>query len=261
MIDWQQQSVQAIKAHLKGHTLTPEVLKMLRNDPRKGVQAALKQYQQQQEKAALQYTEFLKRTQLEQSFWRQGQIVAGIDEVGRGPLAGPVVTCALELMPSFDLYEVNDSKQLSHAKRLALYPKILAQAKSVRIGYVDNQLIDRLNIYEATRVAMARAVSQLKPQPDHLLVDAMNVPVDVPQTKLIHGDARSISIAAASIVAKVVRDDLMGLYGRVYPGYDFEKNMGYGTKAHLQGLAQRGVTPIHRQSFEPIKSMVRNLKH
>ncbi|MFD1672270.1 ribonuclease HII [Agrilactobacillus yilanensis] len=246
-------SIAQLKALLAAGTLSPAELSALATDPRKGVQKLLQQHEAKLAQQATLQRAFLQRSQLERDLWQQGQLPAGIDEVGRGPLAGPVITCAIILKPSFDLWLVNDSKQLSDQKRRQLYPEILAQAQSVSLGVADNRMIDQLNIYEATRQAMAQAVRALSLVPSTLLVDAMNVPVEIPQQKLIHGDAQSISIAAASIVAKVVRDDLMQLYGRVYPGYDFEHNMGYGTKAHLTGLATLGPTPIHRFSFSPVQ--------
>ncbi|MCT7829935.1 MAG: ribonuclease HII, partial [Lactobacillus iners] len=176
------------------------------------------------------------------------------DEVGRGPLAGPVVTAAVILDKNFDLIDVNDSKKLTPKKRNELFPMILDKAVCVSVGLANNDLIDKINIYEADRVAMARAVKGLKVKPDALLVDAMDVPVDLPQLKLIRGDSKSNSIAAASIVAKVFRDRLMDAYGEIYPEYDFAHNAGYGTAKHLSALKQYGPTPIHRFSFEPVSS-------
>jgi len=158
------------------------------------------------------------------------------------------------IRPDFDLLEVNDSKQLTAKKRIELMPKILEEAVAVGIGIADAQQIDQLNIYEATRVAMAQAVTNLNVQPTLLLVDAMQVPVPIVQNRLIKGDAKSASISAASIVAKVVRDNLMVMYDQVYPGYDFAGNMGYGTAKHLAGLQTFGATAIHRQSFSPVRN-------
>ncbi|WP_201330378.1 ribonuclease HII, partial [Lactobacillus nasalidis] len=192
--------------------------------------------------------------------WQQGQLVAGVDEVGRGPLAGPVVAAAVVLPQDFSLLEVNDSKKLSPQKRLALYPQILAQAVAVGVGVMDNQVIDRINIYEADRQAMKQAVEALSVRPAALLVDAMNVPVELPQVELIKGDAKSNSIAAASIVAKVFRDSLMDDYARLYPQYAFDHNAGYGTKDHLNALRKYGPTPIHRLTFSPVSEMSGNKK-
>ncbi|GAW63508.1 ribonuclease HII [Ligilactobacillus acidipiscis DSM 15836] len=236
-------------------TLTPEIMDELRNDERQGVRQLLKSFENKQAKQAKKKASFEKRLLLEKEAWQNGNnLVAGIDEVGRGPLAGPVVAAAVILPHDFALYEVNDSKQLSIKKRAQLAPLIKEQALSIGIGVADNQKIDEINIYEAARFAMEQAVLQLDPQPDQLLIDAMVLHTKIPQRKLIKGDARSASIAAASIVAKVTRDQLMTEYAQLYPGYGFEKNAGYGTKQHLAGLKKYGITPIHRQTFEPIKS-------
>ncbi|MFC6295953.1 ribonuclease HII [Lactiplantibacillus daoliensis] len=230
------------------------VLATAQADSRKGVQQAYQRYLKQAEKQAKLLARFNQHMSLERHFWQAGgQYVAGIDEVGRGPLAGPVVTAAVVLPQDFDLVEVNDSKQLTAQKRAELMPKILSEAVAVSLGVADAPTIDRLNIYEATRVAMRQAVENLTVQPTLLLVDAMQIPVPIHQNRLIKGDAKSASISAASIVAKVARDHLMTMYDQVYPGYDFADNMGYGTAKHLAGLQQFGVTPIHRHSFSPVR--------
>ncbi len=228
----------------------------LKNDPRSGVQKLLTSYKRKQELLLKKKEQFLSRFQYERRFWGKGQLVAGVDEVGRGPLAGPVVTAAVIIDENFDLIDVNDSKKLSPKRRLELYPKILEKAVSVGIGIKNAQVIDEINIYEADRLAMAEAVKDLDRKPDALLVDAMDVPIAIPQIKLIKGDAKSNSIGAASIVAKVFRDKLMDDYDALYPQYKFSKNAGYGTKDHLDALNKFGPTPIHRKSFEPIKSML-----
>lgn len=198
------------------------------------------------------------RFSYEKKFWSKGQKVAGVDEVGRGPLAGPVVTAAVIINEDFNLIDVNDSKKLSPKKRQELFPKILAQAEAVSVGLANNDVIDKINIYEADRVAMAHAVEGLEIKPDALLVDAMNVPVGLPQIKLIKGDAKSNSIAAASIVAKVFRDNLMDAYAEKYPEYGFKHNAGYGTADHLAALKKYGPTPIHRRSFSPVSNFFNN---
>lgn len=250
------QTIKAIKTQLAQGEVSKDWLTELAQDQRQGVQNLLKQYNHKQAKIKSQKLAFEKRCRYEKELGTTYQYIAGIDEVGRGPLAGPVVTAAVILPADFNLYQVNDSKQLSATLRHELYAEILANAVSVGIGIADNQMIDQENIYHATELAMAQAVNNLQQKPDYLLVDAMTVPVDMPQLKLIKGDANSVSIAAASIVAKVIRDQLMINYAEIYPGYDFENNMGYGTKKHLAGLTELGVTPIHRRSFEPVKSLV-----
>lgn len=247
------QSIAMIKALLADTEVAPSVLAELALDERAGVQQQLLRYQKRQAKLAQQKAAFEERRQLELALWPQYPMIAGIDEVGRGPLAGPVVTAAVILPHDFNLWQVNDSKQLSFKVKQTLYRAIMAQAVSVSIGIADSQRIDTENIYHATELAMGEAVAGLATSPDYLLVDAMTVPTTIPQEKLIKGDARSISIAAASIVAKVIRDQLMINYDQQYPGYDFANNMGYGTAKHLAGLAQLGVTPIHRRSFSPVQ--------
>lgn len=193
----------------------------------------------------------------EERLWRSGyRLIAGIDEVGRGPLAGPVVAAAVILPPhsAFPwLAEVRDSKQLSPAKREHLSETILRDAIGVGIGAAPPKIIDSEGIIEATRIAMGAAVARLTPPPEWLLIDAMQLPaLPLPQTSLIKGDARSFSIAAASIVAKVHRDRLMIEYDRLYPGYGFSRHKGYPTPQHLARLRALGCCPIHRRSFSPI---------
>ncbi|KRL75237.1 ribonuclease HII [Secundilactobacillus paracollinoides] len=222
-------------------------------DSRKGVQQLIAQTHKRLAKLADAKNAFEKRFFYENQARDKGRtVIAGIDEVGRGPLAGPVISCAIVLPADFDVLGVNDSKQLSDHKREELYPQILNEAVSVGIGWASAQQIDDLNIYQATRAAMLEAVNHLTVKPQQLLIDAMSIDTDIPQLKLIKGDAKSISIGAASIVAKVFRDHVMQSYDQRYPGYEFSHNAGYGTKAHLAGLAQLGPTPIHRKTFAPV---------
>ncbi len=176
--------------------------------------------------------------------------ICGIDEVGRGPLAGPVVAGAVVLPKDCDILYLNDSKRLSAKKREELYDIICKRAVSVGIGCVDPQRIDKINILQATYEAMREAVGNLTVRPDILLNDAVTIPqVDIRQVPIIKGDAKSISIAAASIVAKVTRDRMMEAYDRVLPGYHFASNKGYGSAEHIAALKEIGPSPIHRQSF------------
>lgn len=176
--------------------------------------------------------------------------ICGIDEVGRGPLAGPVVAGAVILPEDALILYLNDSKKLSEKKRETLYEEIMEKARAVGIGIVSPARIDEINILQATYEAMRMAVSQLKIQPDILLNDAVTIPeVEIVQVPIIKGDAKSVSIAAASIVAKVTRDRLMVEYDKVFPEYGFASNKGYGTKAHIEALKQFGPTAIHRRSF------------
>ena len=183
------------------------------------------------------------------------ELIAGVDEVGRGPLAGPVVAAAVILPKACKIPGLNDSKKIPKSKHKEIYEAVLQNAIAIGIGIKDNHVIDQVNIYEATKLAMMEAIGQLEPQPQHLLIDAMKLDLPIPQTSIIKGDANSLSIAAASIVAKVTRDQMMEEFDREYPGYDFAQNAGYGTANHLAGLHKLGVTPIHRRSFEPVKSM------
>ena len=183
------------------------------------------------------------------------ELIAGVDEVGRGPLAGPVVAAAVILPKACKIPGLNDSKKIPKYKHKEIYEAVLQNAIAIGIGIKDNHVIDQVNIYEATKLAMMEAIGRLDPQPQHLLIDAMRLDLPIPQTSIIKGDANSLSIAAASIVAKVTRDQMMEEFDCEYPGYDFTQNAGYGTANHLAGLHKLGVTPIHRRSFEPVKSM------
>lgn len=245
-------TIKEVKELLSSNDVTEAQLAELEKDPRVGVQKLIVSYRKKQAKLLAKKEAFLERFSYEKQFWQKGELVAGVDEVGRGPLAGPVVTAAVIIDHNFDLLEVNDSKKLSPEKRLQLYPKILSEAVSVGIGVKSAAVIDHINIYEADRQAMAQAVKALDVKPDALLVDAMNVPIDIPQIELIKGDAKSNSIAAASIVAKVFRDKLMDDYDKIYPQYGFPRNAGYGTKEHIEALKKYGPTPIHRKTFAPV---------
>lgn len=176
--------------------------------------------------------------------------ICGIDEAGRGPLAGPVVAGAVILPKDEKILYVNDSKKLSEKKREMLYDEIMDRALAVGVGIVGPERIDEINILQATYEAMRMAVAQLKVQPDILLNDAVTIPdLKVHQVPIVKGDAKSVSIAAASIIAKVTRDRLMREYGQVFPEYEFASNKGYGTKSHIEALKTYGPTPIHRRTF------------
>ena len=187
----------------------------------------------------------------ERELWSAGKdFIAGVDEVGRGPLAGPVVTAAVILPKDFSLIGVDDSKKLSPKRREELFEQIKEAAVCWAIGRREPDRIDEINILEATKEAMLDAVKALPVKPDHVLIDAVRLPgLDLPQTSIIKGDARSVSIAAASILAKVTRDREMVGMAEKYPGYAFESNKGYGTAAHYEGLRKLGPCPIHRKTF------------
>ena len=225
-------------------------------DARAGVQSAINKRKRELQKQVEEDLRLEKMLAYEKELYAQGvQLIAGVDEVGRGPLAGPVVAAAVILPNNCKIPGLNDSKKIPKSKHQAIYQAVLDQAISVGIGVKDNHVIDRVNIYEATKLAMLEAIQELDPQPQHLLIDAMKLDLPISQTPIIKGDANSLSIAAASIVAKVTRDQMMATYDQEYPGYDFAQNAGYGTTKHLEGLEKQGVSPIHRRSFEPIKSM------
>lgn len=188
-------------------------------------------------------------------------LIAGVDEVGRGPLAGPVVAAAVILPECVRIKGINDSKQLSEKKRVELYNEIYEKALAIEVSYLSPEEVDSLNIYQATKLCMLECINNLGIKPEHVLIDAMPLnELDIPHTSIIHGDALSASIAAASIVAKVERDNYMVKMSKKYPGYGFEKHKGYGTKEHLDALEKLGVTPIHRKSFGPVqKCLVKQL--
>ena len=185
--------------------------------------------------------------------------IAGIDEVGRGSLVGSVVTAAVILPENFYDERINDSKKLTEKKRELLYDVIMESAISVGIGIRTNEDIDRINILEATKEAMIEAVNNLSVKPEHLLIDALKLDIDIPQTSIIKGDAKSISIAAASIIAKVTRDRMLVELDKLHPEYDFKHNKGYGTKKHIEALYKYGPLKEHRKTFEPVKSILEKL--
>ena len=237
------------------HTIENPIFQQLSLDMRKGVQTALKSCQKRIGKEQKRAEHFIEMQYYERLAYQEGaSFIAGVDEVGRGPLAGPVVAAAVILPKNIEDLGFDDSKKLSASKREEIYRLIQEKAIAIGIGIVDADIIDQVNIYQASRLAMQQAVSELKIQPDYLLIDAMKIDVNTPQIGIIKGDAKSISIAAASIVAKQVRDQMMQEFDELYPGYDFANNAGYGTAKHLEGLTLKGISPIHRKTFAPIKN-------
>ncbi|AVP36901.1 ribonuclease HII [Staphylococcus felis] len=227
------------------------------NDSRKGVQQAFRIRLKQIERHEQLEQNYIKMCRHEDDILKNNPeaLICGIDEVGRGPLAGPVVASAVILDHHHRYIGINDSKQLSSRKREDISQNLKENVKAWSIGVASPEEIDQLNIYEATKLAMYRAIAELEVEPTHYLIDAMTLDkLEAPQHSIIKGDASSVSIAAASIIAKVYRDTLMKAYNQQYPGYDFAQNAGYGTAKHLEGLELLGCTPIHRNSFEPIKS-------
>lgn len=253
-------SIAKLKAYIANpvNTVDDEMLAWMSVDSREGVRKLARQVLRQRMKksAALEAVNELKA--YETSLHQQGyQYICGVDEVGRGPLAGPVVTCAVILPSDLPPYYFNDSKQLSHQKRKALVQAIEKYALSVEIAVVDNQVIDEINILEATKRAMTMSIHALDPAPEYVLTDAVHLEaITQPQENWIQGDARLYSVAAASIYAKEYRDQLMIDYAKQYPAYGFDRNMGYGTTEHLLALEKYGPTPIHRRTFAPVKNII-----
>ncbi|MFC7320428.1 ribonuclease HII [Halobacillus campisalis] len=248
-------TIKDLKNKFENESLSEEELKTFREDERKGVQKLIAQYDKKAEQQQLLKRKFQEMMHHENVSKQQGKLcIAGIDEAGRGPLAGPVVASAVVLPDNFYLPGINDSKQLSLSKREEYFIHINQHAE-VGVGIVSSQEIDEINIYNATKLAMNRAVENLTDRPDHLLIDAMSLSdAGCTQQSLIKGDEKSVSIAAASIIAKVTRDRMMQELAETYPSYDFHSNQGYGTKNHLDALKKHGPTPHHRRSFSPVKA-------
>lgn len=250
------QSIQEIKNILQAASVNelPALISKYREDDRSGVQklviTATKRIEAHEKE--VERTRQLMRYEREYSAY---SYICGIDEVGRGPLAGPVVAGAVILPKDCDILYINDSKQLSEHKREELYDIIMEKAIACSVGYATPERIDEINILQATYEAMREAIRNLNVMPDLLLNDAVTIPkVAIPQVPIIKGDAKSISIGAASIIAKVTRDRLMTEYDTIFPEYDFAGNKGYGSAAHIEALKKYGPTPIHRRSF--IKNFV-----
>ena len=250
-MDTQEKKIGAVKEELK--STADEGLSVFienyRADGRTGVQKLVEQAEKRLQKLEAEKKRIYELQAYEREY-AQAAYICGIDEVGRGPLAGPVVAGAVILPKNCEILYINDSKKLSAAKREELYDVIMEQAVAVGIGQASPQRIDEINILQATYEAMREAINNLRVTPDILLNDAVTIPqVDIPQVPIIKGDAKSISIGAASIIAKVTRDRMMVDYDRQYPGYSFAENKGYGSAAHIDALKRLGATPIHRQSF------------
>lgn len=227
----------------------PALIKEFEQDERAGV---VKLIESAKKKIQAFEAEILRTNQMKEyeRKYEKCRYICGIDEVGRGPLAGPVVAAAVVLPKDEDIYYLNDSKQLSAKKREELYEMIMEKAISVGIGFADEVCIDKINILQADYVAMRKALEELSVVPDILLNDAVMIPeVTIPQESIIKGDTKSVSIAAASIVAKVTRDRYMVEMDKLYPGYDFANNKGYGSAKHIERLKEVGPCKIHRKTF------------
>ncbi|WHY79328.1 ribonuclease HII [Neobacillus sp. WH10] len=226
-------------------------------DERKGVQKLVHKWHKQMEENRRLKEKFNEMSAYEKKWRSQGfELIAGVDEVGRGPLAGPVVAAAVILPEDFYLAGLDDSKKLSEKKRQEFDEIIRREALAFSVSMIHAIEIDEINIYEATKKAMKAAIALLNPKPDLLLIDAMKLDTPYPTESIIKGDAISVSIAAASIVAKVARDQLMKEISLSYPAYGFQQNMGYGTKEHIEAIKQHGITSCHRKSFAPVKDYI-----
>ena len=195
----------------------------------------------------MRYSEYNEK--IKKEIYEKYQLIAGVDEVGRGPLAGPVVTCAVIMKKESNIDGVTDSKKLKRARMLELKEQILEDALAVSYGYANNKVIDDINIRQATLFAMKSAVDNLEIRPDILLIDAERIATDIPQLNIVKGDLNEYAISCASILAKVHRDDIMINFSKIYPEYSLDTNMGYGTKKHYEAIDDVGITPIHRLSF------------
>lgn len=247
-------SIKEIEKQL--HKITDEndpIINECKHDERKGVQQLVTRWFKQRKETETYLLRFNEMSVYEKDLYQKNyQYVAGVDEVGRGPLAGPVVAAAVILPKDIYLPGLDDSKKLTKKKRELLFDHIVDQAISIGLGIISAEKIDEVNIYQASKLAMCQAVEQLTVTPDYLLIDAMEIPNHIPQTPLVKGDSRSISIAASSVIAKVTRDRLMIKLGLQYPRYGFEQHMGYGTKSHIEAIKQYGVIGEHRRSFSPV---------
>lgn len=249
-------TIPEIKAWLKQNRhLSKEEWNALLHDPRKGVQRLAQVYQRKRKKEQQEQNRLVAMWEWEKVCWQQGyQAVAGVDEAGRGPLAGPVVAAAVILPQDFDVAGINDSKKLTASERHKLKERIEQQAIRIGIGMIDAAYIDQHNILQATLQAMRIAIQQCQPIVDVALIDALEIPnIEIRQQRLIKGDQRSHSIAAASIIAKTTRDTWMEKAARQYPEYGFEQHKGYGTTEHLAKIKQWGPSPIHRRTFAPLR--------
>ncbi|NLK28609.1 MAG: ribonuclease HII [Clostridiales bacterium] len=227
----------------------PALLDKYQDDERSGVKTICVQYRKRLQALEMEQQRLDAMKQFELQY-KDYEYICGIDEVGRGPFAGPVIACAIILPKDCNILYINDSKQLTEKKREELYDEIISQAISFGIRSIPPKKIDEINILQATYEAMRQAIGNLSVKPDLILNDAVTIPgVDIKQVPVIKGDSKSLSIAAASIVAKVTRDRLMVAYDQIFPDYDFASNKGYGSAKHIEALKRLGPSPIHRRSF------------
>lgn len=251
-----EKSITEIKKEFKEASLNElaEIIDKYSDDGRKGVLDAVKSARTKLKKLEYERIRLFNMTDFERKY-KDYSLICGIDEVGRGPLAGPVVAAAVILPKDCEILYLNDSKKLSEKKREELYDEICEKAVCYGIGCVSHERIDEINILNATKEAMKMAVADMKEKPDLLLIDAVTLPdMPVKQVSIIKGDAKSVSIAAASVLAKVTRDRMMAVYDDIYPEYGFASNKGYGSEMHINAIKKYGPTEIHRKTF--IKNFV-----
>lgn len=252
MNSFENMTVSGIKEYISQKQIQsyPALIPALKKDTRTAVKKIVESLEKKVAARDREVERITAMKSIEAGYYSNGiQTIGGIDEVGRGPLAGPVVTCVIILKPDASRLYVNDSKKVSKKMRESLCEQLLEDAIDYAIGQVDNTVIDSLNILNATKKAITDSLSTLTVKPDLLLIDALHIDSEIPQKSIVHGDATCYTIAAASIVAKVYRDNLMQLYHEQYPEYGFDHNMGYGTAEHIDALRKYGPTPIHRSSF------------
>ena len=248
-------SIKQIEGLFASGEVTEELLEALRMDTRAAAGKILKRYEKQQKeiarvKAMYRYEDEARSEGL--------NVIAGVDEVGRGPLVGPVVAACVVLPDDYNLDGLTDSKKLSEKKRDFYFEEIKKQALGIGVGIISEKIIDEVNIYEATKLAMKEAINNcLKDcRIDHILIDAMPLDLDIPTTSIIKGDLKSITISAASVIAKVTRDKMLYDLDRKYPMYDFKHNVGYPTKKHLDAIKEFGIIPEHRRSYGPVRDYI-----
>jgi len=253
MMNLNEYNISQIKSQIENINVLdyPEYILLLKQDNRKGVNDLAATMERKYQSYIMEQIRIDKMKEYENRLVEQGyEYIVGVDEVGRGPLAGPVVSCAVVLPRDSNILYINDSKKLSIAKRESLFDEIKKDAISIGVGIVDEKVIDEKNIYQATKQSMKDAIDNLQISPEMVLIDAMQLEsLQVPQRSIIKGDEKCYSIAAASIIAKVIRDRMMDEYHNTYPNYHFNSNKGYGSKEHIDAICEYGTCPIHRISF------------
>lgn len=251
-ISWLDLSIEEIQLRMR-HTseeIVPQIINSLKDDQRKGIQKLIIKIEKELAAKEKERERLRRLAEKEAQLKKAGYLyIGGVDEAGRGPLAGPVVAACVILPENIFLPGLNDSKKLTPQKRTELELKIKTEAIAWAVGVVNHKQIDRINIYQAAKLAMLKAVHKLTVKPDYLLLDAMTIASDIPQESIIHGDSVCASIAAASIIAKTYRDRIMEILDSFYPCYGFIENKGYGTPRHLDALKNYGSSPVHRKSF------------